>query len=436
MRKAPRGPNPVGQASGLSVPAWLPGLLLLVCPGAVLASPFATRVLDYTPAPGQFVNDTNFSDPAAALGPPVGGGTLAADNTKLVTLGGFGGSITLGFDHPLRNQPPSAANPLGLDLIVFGNAFLVGANPNRRWAEAGVIEISRDDNGNGLADDRWYVIPGSHLPAVPSAARATVTYSDANLALPPTNKAWVPADRAGQTWTVTAFALPLSVFTGPVVVNPLGLSASVFGIAGYADCSPTLVLGDLDGDNLADDPSIPPDRFYTRPSDPSSPTPTPGSGGGDALDFAWAIDADTGAPANLDRVDFVRVTSAVDAVRGLFGEASVELGGIAEVRLSDPRDYNRDDAVNLDDLADFITDFYTFPAIPGGLEVAAPTYADTPFDAAPCPDAPDAPPPYPAGAYRDRGYRAGFALPGGEPCPPTGPNLDNLADFITAFYAS
>jgi hypothetical protein len=420
-----------------SASIWLVGHVAL-WPLASLApaSPFATTVLDYSPGPGQNAANALFSDPAAALGPPVGGGSLAADNSKLVTIGGFGGSITLGFASTVPNLPPSSANPHGLDAIVFGNAFFVSGNPNRRWAEAGVIEISRDSNNNGLPDDPWFVIPGSHLGSLPADRRVSVTYSATDPLLPPANKAWIPPARAGQTWTVTTYALPLSVFTGPVVSNPLGLDAAEMGIFGYADSSPTLLLGDLDADNLVDDFSIAPEDFYTRPSDPFASAITPGSGGGDAFDIAWAVNPDTGAPANLEGFDFIRVTSAVDAVRGIFGEASVELSGVAAVRVPDARDYNLDGFVNLDDLGDYITDFYTWPPIPAGQQPEAPTYAGLRFVRTPCPAAPDAPEPYAADAYRLLGYRVGFALPGNDPCPAGegGPNLDHLGDFITAFY--
>ena len=138
------------------------------------AGDFATRVVEYVPAPGQFVNNALFNDPARVLGPPVGGGADAADNTKMVSLGGFGGSITLAFEPPVLDD---SRNPLGLDCIVYGNAFWPTGDPTRRWAEAAVIEISRDDNGNGLADDAWFVIPGSSLPAIPASAYRTICSS-------------------------------------------------------------------------------------------------------------------------------------------------------------------------------------------------------------------------------------------------------------------
>jgi glucose/arabinose dehydrogenase len=104
-----------------------------------------------------------------------------------------------------------------------------------------------------------------------------------------------------------------------------------------------------------------------------------------------------------------------------------------------PGDYNRDSFTNLDDLGDYITDYYTLPAIPGGQQPMAPTYAAiAPGFMAHCPDAPDAPAPYAPDAYRTTGYRVGFSPDGLNRCPlsPTQifPNLDHLGDYITAYY--
>ena len=52
-------------------------------------SPFAWSVVDYAPAPGQYVNDPSFNDPTRALGAPHGGGTFVADNSSVASLGGF-----------------------------------------------------------------------------------------------------------------------------------------------------------------------------------------------------------------------------------------------------------------------------------------------------------------------------------------------------------
>src|SRR5690606_32683705 len=131
---------------------------------------FASEVLDYSPAPGQFVNNPAYNDPAVALGAPSGGAPGEPPPADIVSLGGFGGSITLRFAETVWDDP---CNPFGVAAIVFGNALYVANNPRRRFAEAGHIEISLDANGNGVADDAWYVIRGSSLPQAPADALAS-----------------------------------------------------------------------------------------------------------------------------------------------------------------------------------------------------------------------------------------------------------------------
>ncbi|MCC6320216.1 MAG: hypothetical protein IT438_02130 [Phycisphaerales bacterium] len=295
-------------------------VLHLGCPAAH-ADPFATRVLDYSPAPGQFINNPQFNNPSRALGAPIGGSTSSPDNTKLVSLGGLGGSITLGFDHPIHDSPH---NRFGADIIVFGNAHWVGGDPLRRYAECGVIEVARDTNANGLADDPWYLVPGSHLAA--------------------------PATRP--------FALPASPFAGaaagPILINATPPVEAIFG---YADLTPT--LAPAEGEN--------PDLLYTSPDDPRTVGLSPGSGGGDAIDIAQAIDPATGAPANLDRIDFVRVSTAVNSTHPVLGEVSTEVGAVADVRPVYTADWNHSGSVTVQDIFDFLTDYFSAsPLLEGG----------------------------------------------------------------------
>lgn len=116
-------------------------------------------------------------------------------------------------------------------------------------------------------------------------------------------------------------------------------------------------------------------------------------------------------------------------------------------------DYNRDGFINLDDVSDYITDFYVFPPIPGGLQPFAPTYSDSyvgfvgddGMGGIGCPNAPDVPgggtdpaSGYLIDAYRTYGYRVGFSFDGSNACPldpeQNFPNLDNLGEFITLYF--
>jgi hypothetical protein len=341
-------------------------LTVLICGAAATgqASPFATRVIEYAPAPGQLVNDPMFNDPMRALGAPVGGGVLSADLSKLVTLGGFGGSIILGFDRRIPNLRVSLWNPSGADFIVFGNAFLVGGNASRRWAEPGVIEVALDANNNHVADDQWFVIGGSHLPVIPASARAAQTWDDntADPAFPPAIPSWIPEGRSG-SWVTQTFALTDPLFAGPVLINPSGPGDEAESVWGYADCTPVMVLGDLDGDGAPDDQSAFPEEFYARPDDPFARGVSGGTGGGDSIDIDWAVDPATGAPAQLPGIDFVRISSAVATVSPLLGERSTEVGAVAIVR--EPADFNGDGLHNPDDLSEFITCFFLQVQFPG-----------------------------------------------------------------------
>ncbi len=332
-------------------------------------SPFATNVVDFQPAPGQFVNHPQFNDPDRALGPPAGGGVSGPDNTSCVSLGGFGGSITLAFDHTVADDP---LNPFGLDAIVFGNAYWVGADPARHWAECATIEISRDVNGDGQPggepDEPWFLIPGSHLTDPPQQY-AVQTWDDdiADDTYPPASPDWLPPGVTGQ-WDTAAYELPSELFGQLVIDNPSD-DAALEGIYGYADFTPTLVLGDLDADDVVDDTSMTPDAFYTVPDDPLTVGISPESGGGDAFDIAWAIDPLTGEPANLIGFDFIRITGAVYAVSPTFGEKSPEIDAVADVSPDPFGDYDSDGDIDLADFAGVQVCFAGAGAPPPGCEV-------------------------------------------------------------------
>jgi len=306
--------------------------LTLVCAGA-WAGDFADSVVEYRPAPGQFINSALFNDPARALGAPVGSGTATPSNAKVVSLGGFGGSITVGFSARVMDDP---CNPFGMDAVVFSNALWQSGDPNRRWAEAAVIEVCRDSNGNGVPDDGWFVIRGSHLGAVPGDRQEAQAWdNNAGTPTPPGNVGWYPSAAFypgfPAMYATETYRLP-GLFETSVLVNPKGAMATHEGAWGYAELSPTLLLGDLNGDNIVDEAGADPAEFYTAPDNPLAVGVTPGSGGGDAFDIAWAVEPVSGAPAGLDGFDFVRLSTGVNFIAGVLGELSAEIGGVADVR--------------------------------------------------------------------------------------------------------
>lgn len=248
-------------------------LAVLGAPPAIAEDPWADAVVSshlISPNPG-------FGDVSKATGEPVGAITSAPSTSSVVSAGIPGGHIVLRFNTPVTDDP---LNPLGLDCIVFGNAFWVGGEPENKFIEAGLIEISRDANNNGLADDPWYVIPGSRnlSAAILPAGIPNPSPSLAGAVLNPNNNG-TEAD-----W-------------------------------GYLDLTPTQKKY---RDN------------YVRPDDPFTTGLTPGSGGGDAFDIAWAVDG-AGLPAGITEFSFLRVRPFLSGSLGALGDITPELDAAADV---------------------------------------------------------------------------------------------------------
>lgn len=336
---------------------------LLTCE-AVFAdfNPFASDVIDislnapyfpaYLPAPGQRVNVTGWNDPCDALGPVSGGGTMTPNNSDVVTLGGFGGQIVLAFDHDVQN---CSANPMGLDAIVFTNALWPSGNPQWHWAEFATIEIMPELNGNNIAgddpDEKWFLIRGSAL--LNSNDYRISDWQSTDSGYPTTFTDWP------DTYQTAAYELfPLYQFAGGsnvVVINPNYEDAdpsndNLEGYFGYAEYTPTLRIGDRDGDNsntsYGDFNDMSAELFYTTPDDPLTVGILPGSCGGDAFDISWAVDTDTWQPADLTAFRYIRITTAVDQY-GSVGEVSAEIDGASDVR--PVGDIDGDDDVDFDD---------------------------------------------------------------------------------------
>ncbi|MCD7900956.1 MAG: cell surface protein [Bacteroides sp.] len=101
-------------------------------------------VLEYLPAPGQFINENvNFTTMEEA----VKWAQDRIDAQVYVSLGSFGGYLTV-------KMPKAINNRKGYDFGVMGNAFEGSSEP-------GIVWVSRDVNGNGIADDPWYELKGS-----------------------------------------------------------------------------------------------------------------------------------------------------------------------------------------------------------------------------------------------------------------------------------
>ncbi|MCD0476530.1 hypothetical protein LPB87_19215 [Flavobacterium sp. EDS] len=116
-------------------------------------NPYITSIFDFNPAPGMFANDlykvgfTKEDVVRTALG--------RINETSVgyqLDLGGFGGSIIVGFDHTVINSPGQK------DFRVYGGDLTDKGNP----PAPGLLFVAYDKNGNGKPDDdEWYEILGS-----------------------------------------------------------------------------------------------------------------------------------------------------------------------------------------------------------------------------------------------------------------------------------
>ena len=141
-------------------------------------SPYISKVYEYRPAPGQFVNTMpqyeagdSYDDMLRKVEE-----SLSGTNDIMVSLGGFGGYVVFGFDHTVINHPGEK------DFMILGNSFyeLSGSDRKGGSAEPGIVMVSYDRNCNGIPDDDWYEIAGSEHNSPATIRNYSITYHRPN----------------------------------------------------------------------------------------------------------------------------------------------------------------------------------------------------------------------------------------------------------------
>lgn len=274
-------------------------------------SPYATKVLGYLPAPGQYTNTMN--DPTIVLG----------ESGSTISLGSFGGYIILGFDQPIKND---ARHPYGVDFTLRGNSFV--GNLYGVWTEPGAVQVMKDLNGNGIPDDgEWYELAGSDYWLSTTKRNVEMTYYN-----PSYNKRyavpWVTnMGESGAVLTNQFHQQPYYpdpyvyecdrdsiTFSGTIIRSSLDMSSP-----SYIEFYRAPAFGYCDN------------RGYDRADLSIAHNPYYNDGNGDAtdgFDLSWAVDKD-GNYVELDEVDFVKVYCAGSANAGWLGEWSTDVLGAA-----------------------------------------------------------------------------------------------------------
>lgn len=273
---------------------------------------FASGVVDYLPAPGQYTNVEFIGTPAAAK-------SLVGINRGMVSLGAFGGSVTLEFQSGIKNDP---SNPYGVDFTIFGN-------PTLTWSEPGIVQVMKDENKNGLPDDTWYEIAGSDHYWNSTISGYEITYQNNGLnstgdihwtdnqgisGVIPENtfhrQSYYPQPELFPMVSTDKYVLKGTRLQGQIDLSTPGVVNSYRRAFGYADNTPVISFTE----KLPDNP-------YTEAIEGS---------GGDAIDIDWAVDSQ-GKHVKLDEINFIRISTGMNALAGWLGEISTEITGIRDV---------------------------------------------------------------------------------------------------------
>ena len=241
----------------------------------------AAMVYEYVPAPGQFINENNASmtpDEAARWA------TERLADGEIVSLGGFGGYVIVGFGHSISN------------FSVKGNAF---TNKGGASNEPGIVYVMQDVNGNGLPDDEWYELKASETGKEGCVQTYAVTYRRPSA--PKSAVEWI--DCFGEEGTIDYMAS----FHSQDYYYPSWIKAEEYTLRG------TLVTVES---------RFEAGQWIISPLE-SGYADNTGSNN-ERLYIADAIYSDM-TPIDLQYVDFIKIQTGVNGKCGSLGELSTEV---------------------------------------------------------------------------------------------------------------
>lgn len=287
-------------------------------------SPYITKVYDFLPAPGQFINtlpeyeegDTKV-DILAKVEEQICGNDIDGAAPGMISLGAYGGYVVFGFDHSIVNVEGE------YDFKIYGNAFRSNQTSAGGSYEPGIIMVSCDVNNNGEPDDEWYELAGSEYYKSETTHKYKITYyrpaADRAINADPDPDYSYINDRTYIKWEDNQDD------TGYVMRN-------VYHGQSYwpewIDDTEISFEGTLLADNAYDQSgngSYYVQRFYdwgyvdNQPNDEEA-----------GFKIDWAVDAD-GNSVKLLAIDFIKVYSAINQYCGWIGETSTEVCGAIDL---------------------------------------------------------------------------------------------------------
>lgn len=288
-------------------------------------SPYISRVYEYCPAPGQFINEMPRYEEGDTYADILqkAEDCISGTNDIMISLGGFGGYVTFGFDHTVINVPGEA------DFRIWGNCFYELTNPDRKGgsAEPGIVMVSYDANCNGIPDDPWYELAGSEYRSPATRHDFAMTYRrpdpDREI-IPDEDNSIVDLNYIG--WTAndgTSGFMPKNSFHGQeywprwVKEDSMTFSGSLLAPNGVdvSGMGTYYVLYSYAWGYVDNHPN----EFEDLNS----------------FDISNAVDA-AGNPVSLPGADFIRVYTGVNQYCGWLGETSTELSRAQDLHIELP----------------------------------------------------------------------------------------------------
>lgn len=264
---------------------------------------FATKVMEYVPAPGQFTNTITTAYKEGYTYEQVL--KLASEQLRkrsLLTLGAYGGYITIGFNQTIRNIEGA------YDFKIYGNA---SRNPNGTGSsEPGIVLVSKDTNGNGLPDDEWYELAGSEYNSDKVIRNYEITYYRPTSFL--SEIEWT--DNQGNK--------------GSIPRNPTHKDNSYY--PNWIEANQLTFKGSRLPDNGVNQGKEGAPNWIQNAYAWGYADNQPNNTEHCQFKIDWAVDKE-GNKVQLEAIDFVRIYTAVNQVCGWMGETSTEVSTIEDL---------------------------------------------------------------------------------------------------------
>lgn len=292
------------------------------------------KVLEYCPAPGQFINNIPSIDNTMSAEERLKACEEQLEDNNLVCLGAAGGYITVALDRPIKNGK-------GSDIRILGNAFYATDDPKYGAATiGGSVEPGIVYAGVGSSPEtaEWYELAGSEYYTT-EMHRFEITYykptSETGTGTGPDNTidnyirwtaSWTNPDGSKQTaegWQPKNSFHPQSYWPSwekndQITFRGARLPDNGINYGGDGstpDNQQSWITYRYAADSYGYVDAAPnDDKVYTT------------------FDLDWAVDSD-GNPKHLDHADFIRIQTGVLQQCGWLGETSTEVGGITNLHL-------------------------------------------------------------------------------------------------------